>query len=229
MTNTPEQEELAWQRRAMLEILAWQYPAMDYDEKAIKAALKILTVPSVPLSDEEKARCLEDIKGAFKLVKYADRFFKPRTQDTNEALADLDAAIKKAQIARAKLPPLEAFCVDAILGDVDLETLVAACENEQKYTAPLPKAGPSSHRQQMAVETAYELADEWLVQKHGIAQATSVSKPSQWHRLSQILFDPLVVHRDRKKTNLVAHMSRYKKGERLRLDSSNGWLAADAD
>jgi hypothetical protein len=98
----------------------------------------------------------------------------------------------------------------------DLEAGIADCENELKfYPAALPKSGPPHHRQRIAVQTAYELVEGWLVERRGrnIDQAMSplsVSKWSEWYQLSEILFG--------KKTNLLAHMSRLLK--------PHGWATA---
>ena len=194
---TPEQEMI-------LAILAARpHPAVRYNDKAINDALKILNPKPA-----ERERCLEDIKDAFECVEHADEFFKPRSKKTNEAFAKIFAALKRIQNAKKELLRTEARLLDSILGE--FETVVAAAaidENEQYHTTPLPKSGPPNYRQQLAVEIAYDLVQLWLVQRRDIDQAMSLSKWSEWYRLSELLFG--------KKTNLLAHMSRYQKGDRL--------------
>jgi hypothetical protein len=172
-------------------------PPVVYDNKVVKDALQILNPKPA-----EREQCLENIKDAFDLIEHSGLFFMPRSKKTKEAVAELLAALIRAQAAKAKLPWVEARLVEIAC---DFKTGIAFCENEQKHTS-LPKSGPPSHRQQLAVQTAYYLAQLWLVQKRGIYQATSLSKQSEWYKLSAILFG-------NKNINLLAHMSRYQKGQ----------------
>jgi hypothetical protein len=170
-------------------------PPVVYDKKVVKDALQILNPKPA-----EREQCLENIKDAFDLIEHSGLFFMPRSKKTKEAVAELLAALIRAQAAKAKLPWVEARLVEIAC---DFKTGIAFCENEQKHTS-LPKSGPPSYRQQQAVKTAYYLVQLWLVQKRGIYQATSLSKQSEWFKLSAILFGD-------KNINLLAHMSRWAK------------------
>ena len=83
-------------------------------------------------------------------------------------MAELLGALKRAKIAKEKLPRVSARLVEIAC---DFETAIGFCENEQKHSASLPKSGPPGHRQQLAVQTAHDLVEAWLVQRRGIYEA----------------------------------------------------------
>jgi hypothetical protein len=194
-TSRPKEEETLLDMYAAL-----PRPPVVPDERAIKAALKILNPEPA-----ERERCLEIIKDAFELIEHGGVFFEPRSKKTKEAVAELLAALKRAKIAKEKLPWVSARLVEIAC---DFETAIGLCENEQKHSASLPKSGPPSHRQQLAVQTAHDLVQAWLVQRRDIYDAESLSHQSAWYKLSAILFGD-------QKINLLVHMSRYQKGHRL--------------
>jgi hypothetical protein len=172
-------------------------PPIIYDEKVIGDALKILTP-----KPEWREECLEDIKTAFNNIEHPS-LFPTRSKPANKALAQLLAALKRAQTAKAKLPWLEASSFETAC---DLEAGIAFCDREEverKQAAPR-KPRPPSHKQREAVATAYYLVNHWLVRRRGIYDADALSRQSPWYKLSAVLFG--------KKVNLLAHMSDYKKG-----------------
>jgi hypothetical protein len=175
-------------------------PPVEDNERVVKDALKILNPKPA-----ERERCLENIKDAFELIEHGGVFFMPRSMQSKKAIAELLAALKRARDAKAKLPWVAARLVEIAC---DFETAIAFCENERKHSTSLPKSGPPSHRQQLAVQTAYDLVQAWLVQRRSIYQAASLSRQSEWYKLSAILFG-------NKNISLLAHMSRYQKGHRL--------------
>lgn len=171
-----------------------ELPPVAVNEKAIKDALDILRPKPA-----EREQCREDIKAAFAFVEHND--LVPRSKQVNEALAQLLAALKRAQAAKTKLPWAKAHHFETTC---DLEAGIAFCgreEVERKQTASR-KPRPPSHRQRQAVSTAYGLVCTWLVGRG--TRARSLSKQSAWYKLSAILFG--------KKVNLLAHMSHYQKG-----------------
>jgi hypothetical protein len=162
-----------------------ELPPMLHDEEA-KAILKILKP-----KPEQREECLEDIRMAFTAIERET----PRYKEANKALARLLAALKRAHAAKTKLPWQQVHYFETVC---DLAAGITLCENEQKQTTKrIPR--PPRHRQMQAVMAAYALTQRWLPRN-----ARSLSRQSPWYKLSAILFG--------KKVNLLAHMSRYKKG-----------------
>jgi hypothetical protein len=180
----------------LLDALALPRPEVIPNKRAIEDARKILNPKPA-----EWEQCLETIRDAFVLIEHSGLFRMPRSKKTNEALAELLAALERARAVKRKLPWFEARFFEIAC---DLEEGIAFCKHEKD--TPLRKSGPPSFRQQQAVETAYYLVQFWLVQKRGVDKATSLSKQSPWFKLSAILFG------DEKK-NLLKHMSRWVKGQ----------------
>jgi hypothetical protein len=172
-----------------------EWPPIEHDEKKIRAALQVL-IPE----PEWQRDCRRDIETALTLIE-KNELSRRRPEQNKRAIAQLLAALKKAQTAKAKLPSLQVRQFENVC---NLQAGLAFCEHEkdeQNQTAPR-KPPASSHRQFDAVQTAHHLVQLWLVVRHGICEADELSNQSPWYKLSAILFG--------KDVNMLSYMRRYR-------------------
>jgi hypothetical protein len=172
-----------------------EWPPIEHDEKKIRAALEVLI-----REPEWQRGCRRDIETALTLIE-KNELSRRRPEQNKRAIAQLLAALKKAQTAKAKLPWLQIRQFENVC---NLQAGLAICEHEkdeQNQAAPR-KPRASSHRQFDAVQTAHHLVQLWLVVRHGIYEADELSDQSPWYKLSAILFG--------KDVNMLSHMRRYR-------------------
>jgi hypothetical protein len=185
-------------------------PAIKHNERKISAALQVL-MPA----PEWQHDCLKDIEATLTFLE-KNELSRRRPRQDKRAIAQLLAALKKAQTAKTRLPRLDAREFENVC---NLQAGIAFCnheEDERKQAAPR-KPRPSSHRQFDAVQTAYHLVQLWLVVRRAIYDADKLSDQSPWYKLSGILFG--------KDANLLSHMSGYREA----MDRAHAAVGDDKD
>jgi hypothetical protein len=172
-----------------------EWPAIKHNETKISAAVQVL-MPA----PEWQHDCRKDIEVTLTFLE-KNELFRRRPRQDKRAIAQLLAALKRAQTAKTRLARLNARGFESVC---NLQAGITFCnhEEDERKEAASPKPYPSSHRQFDAVQTAYHLVQLWLIVRRGIYDADKLSDQSPWYKLSGILFG--------KNANLLSHMSRYR-------------------